>query len=265
MRMIFFDAAGTSNPQHEPYIVVAGVILHGDRQWKPLGDYLAAMADEYCPKEHRPGFFFHATELFSGGKIFPREKYPKEWRWKVLDELVSIPEKFDLPIVWGRVPRHEVMPGGSLEASPEAQKLGVKPHIHGQVVAFSVAAAAAEHWMKSAADPEEIAAMFMENDHESRFFIKQVQRLLSDEKIGRHDLLTGENEIFRLTRIIYPIHFEEKTDSSALQIADVCAFALKRKCMGTPEADRFYKPLEPFLANKFKVENTIPSKGGVSS
>jgi len=44
VRMIYFDAAGLSNPKHEPYIVVAGVIIHGDRQWKPIGDYLAALA-----------------------------------------------------------------------------------------------------------------------------------------------------------------------------------------------------------------------------
>src|SRR4029077_13876330 len=85
-----------------------------DKQWKPLGQYLSDMADEYAPKEHRANFAFHAMELFSGGKIFPREKYSKEWRWRVLDELVAIPGKFDLPIVWGRVPRAELLPGGVL-------------------------------------------------------------------------------------------------------------------------------------------------------
>jgi hypothetical protein len=256
--MIFFDAAGLSNPRHEPYIVIAGVVIHGDRQWKPLADYLAALADKYAPPEHRDGFVFHATELFSGGKIFPRDKYPKEWRWKVLDELMSIPEKFGLPIVWGHVPRSEVMPGGSLAASDFFEKIGVKPHIQGQMLAFTMAASVAEQWMRLKAGPSEIAAMFMEDDHESRMFLKVVQRLITDPK--KYGRFAPEFEPFKLTKIIYPIHFELKTDSSALQVADVAAFAIKRKCMGTPEADRFYKPLEPFLVNKLKVENAKPSE-----
>ena len=88
MRMIFLDAAGLAPPPQEPLVVVAGVIMHPDRQWKALRDYLLAMADQYVPVEHRANFAFHATELFSGGKVFPREKYQKEWRWGVLDELL---------------------------------------------------------------------------------------------------------------------------------------------------------------------------------
>jgi hypothetical protein len=245
--MIFFDAAGLSNPNHEPVIVVAGVIIHADKQWRPLGDYLTAMADEFVPKEHRPGFAFHATELFSGGKIFTREKFPREERWKILDELMSVPQKFDLPIVWGRVPRAALAPGG-----PFVAKFKVPPVVHGQMIAFTVAAAAAEHWMNSVAEPDEVAQMVMENDNESRRFIGAVQRLLSDPQ--HYKYLEGEQEIFKLTRVMFPMHFEEKTDSSALQIADACAFALKRWAMKAPEAARFYEPIQKNLVNVLKPE-----------
>jgi hypothetical protein len=77
VRMIFFDAAGISNPKHEPYIVVAGIILNADKQWKALGHHLSEMADTFAPPEHRDQFIFHATELFSGGKLFPRDRYTK--------------------------------------------------------------------------------------------------------------------------------------------------------------------------------------------
>jgi hypothetical protein len=76
-------------------------------QWKALARYLSEMADEIVPPDHRVGFAFHAMELFSERKIFQRDKYPKE-RWQVLDELVPIPEKFDLPIVFGCIRRSEV-------------------------------------------------------------------------------------------------------------------------------------------------------------
>jgi hypothetical protein len=253
VRMIFFDAAGLSNPLHEPYIVVAGVIIHGDKQWKPLGDYLAAMADEYAPPEHRDNFVFHATELFSGGKIFPRDKYPKEWRWKILDELVSIPAKFDLPVVWGGVPRALLgAPGPDGLEVRGFNGRPVKPVIGGQMIAFVIAAKAAEHWMNLVAGADEIASMYMENDDQSREFIRITQRMIANPKIMER--LGDEGQTFKLTRIVSPMHFEEKTDSSALQVADVCAFVLKRKMMKAPEAARFCDPIESFLVNKLRAE-----------
>jgi hypothetical protein len=51
-----------------------------------------------------------------------------------MDELVSIPEKFDLPVVWGHVSRVSLAPGGALEA-----RIPIKPVVHGQMLAFVVA------------------------------------------------------------------------------------------------------------------------------
>ena len=245
VRFIYLDAAGLSNPEHEPYVVIAGVIVHADKQWKVLGNHLSQMADEFAPPGQREDFAFHATELFSGGKRFPRDKYPKEWRWAVLDELVSIPEKFDLPIVFGCIPRSDVA-----EAKPLRNGTVVKPAVAGQIVTFIVAASLADRWMQMKADPDEIAAMIMENDDQSHAFIRLALRAISDPMWSRH--LDPEYHNLKVTRIIHPIHFEEKTDSSSLQIADVCAFAIKRKLMGTPECDRFYAPIHRFIVARPK-------------
>jgi hypothetical protein len=37
MRFIHLDEAGTS--RHEPYVVVAGVVSHADKQWNALNTY----------------------------------------------------------------------------------------------------------------------------------------------------------------------------------------------------------------------------------
>ena len=34
VRLIYLDEAGISNPAHEPFLVVAGILIHGDKQWK---------------------------------------------------------------------------------------------------------------------------------------------------------------------------------------------------------------------------------------
>ena len=108
MRMVYLDEAGISNPKHEPFVVVAGPIIHADRKWKAVEAHLNGMADKYAEPKDRERFVFHATEIFSGGGFFPREKWPKEVRWAILDELVQIPAAFNLPIACGWAERSKL-------------------------------------------------------------------------------------------------------------------------------------------------------------
>jgi hypothetical protein len=101
VRFAYLDESGIGKVEIEPYTVVAGVIVHADRQWKSLESYLCDMIIEFIPEEKRLGFTFHATELFSGGRNMHRDIFRKELRWHILDELCQLPNKFDLPIVCG--------------------------------------------------------------------------------------------------------------------------------------------------------------------
>jgi hypothetical protein len=80
VRLVYLDEAGISNPREEPILVVAGIIVHGDDQWKNLEQEILSLRGEYIPEQFREGFVFHATELFSGGKFFNRESWPKQIR-----------------------------------------------------------------------------------------------------------------------------------------------------------------------------------------
>jgi hypothetical protein len=99
--------------------------------------------------------------------------------------LVAVPAKFGLPIAWGRVPRALVERGGSL-AAKDGWK--IPPVVHGQIMAFSLAAAIAERWMSEFADEDEIAQMIMENDDQSRKFFYVTQRFLSDSRLNQQFL-----------------------------------------------------------------------------
>jgi hypothetical protein len=48
-----------------------------------------------------------------------------------------------------------------------------------------------------------------------------------------------------LNRVIDTVHFAEKKSSSILQVADACAFFVKRRLMNTSEHMRFFGPLKP--------------------
>jgi hypothetical protein len=247
LRIVYLDAAGLSKKEDEPLTVVAGVIVHPDKQWRAINTYLSNLADEYVGRPRRFDFYFHAHEIFHGTNTLHRDKYDKETRFRILDRLVAIPKLFDSPIVWGYAPR-------KLFDSDENRP---PPHITQNAascsLAFCAAALATEHWMRSVADRDEIAMVVMENDEQYRRLINQTHRTLSDPKL-KHSLQVRGASDLGIHRIIYPVHFEEKTDSNALQIADVCAFAIKRYLVNASQCDRFYQPLVSNLVNHLQVD-----------
>jgi hypothetical protein len=107
MRLVYLDEAGISNPQQEPYLVVAGIIVHADKQWYALERYLRDMVTDFIPPWLRAGFTFHANQLFAGGgKIFDRDvaerdqmaniagtrEHPRKIRfaWSSVDSLIEL-------------------------------------------------------------------------------------------------------------------------------------------------------------------------------
>lgn len=237
MRMVYLDEAGISNPQHEPYVVVAGPLIHADKTWKAVEEHLDAMADRYAPPDKRDEFVFHATDLFSGGKFFPRDKWEREARWKILDELTEIPRKFHLPLSVGWVERAKFA-----ASFPHLDAAGQM--VNAQTVAFAICAYGIELYMRKGGDigKGEVASIVMENNDQARKQIKEFQRFSRNPKNA--DLLksAGFGQMV-LTRIIDTVHFAEKGHSSPLQIADVCAFVFKRHLMKAPESERFFAPL----------------------
>lgn len=260
MRMAYLDEAGISNPKHEPFVVVAGVLVNADTQWQAVESYLADLADEYAPPEHRQNFHFHATELFSGGKIFPRDKYDKEHRWKILDEILKIPKKFKLPIAPGWVNRAKL---SAKYLDEDSRQLTLRA----QTVAFAVASYAVDFYMQNGKDVAngEVASLVVENNYEVREQLKNFHKFNRNPR-NAEMLRTQGYGMMAYKRIIGTPHFEEKGDSSALQIADACAFAIKRHLMKTPESARFYGAIQSgmILLDKSELdENGVPIKASV--
>src|ERR1700752_2801449 len=177
MRMIYLDDAGLSNPRHEPFVVVAGVMVDPDKHWLALERHLDAMADAYAPADQRKNFFFHATELFSGGGFFPREKWPREERWKILDQLVTIPAKFKLPIVAGWVERANL--AGKF---PELDIATLT--VNAQSIAYIICTFAAELYLREAKDvePGEVASIVLENNQQARKQIAAMHKFNRDPR-----------------------------------------------------------------------------------
>src|SRR5262245_3707207 len=75
MRLTYVDEGGIA--KHEGFMVVSGAIIDGDRQLVAIENHLDILVQKHIPEEDRPGFIFHATEIWSGGGYFKdRNKWP---------------------------------------------------------------------------------------------------------------------------------------------------------------------------------------------
>src|SRR4051794_26608716 len=101
VRVAYLDEAGVSNPNHEPFLVVGGIIIDADRQMIAIEDRIDEICSDHIPEEDREGFVFHATELWSGGSYFDRKTWPREKRHQISMDIISIPRDFDIPISFG--------------------------------------------------------------------------------------------------------------------------------------------------------------------
>jgi hypothetical protein len=247
VRLVYVDEAGISNPRQEPYLVVAGIIVHADKQWHALEQYLRDMVTDFIPPWLRTDFTFHAHQLFAGGgKVFDRQVWPKEIRWRILQELVSIPEKFDLPVVCGFVDR----------AKFETAFGNRTPHdvtVGAHTAAFSMCAVAANEYMNKRGEAGEVALLIAENNDNARRLIRTHHNFIRDP--AKVVLLSEETrKNLPLTRLVDTVHFAEKLDSILLQLADACAYAIKRRLMKASDSDRFYQPLVPFMVRRPNLE-----------
>jgi hypothetical protein len=91
VRLVFLDEAGTSNPEHEPYLVVAAVIVDADKKLIAAQKYLDELVTRHIPLRHQDGFVFHATHIFNGGgKIFKRgSRNDQNPEWPLEDDCRS--------------------------------------------------------------------------------------------------------------------------------------------------------------------------------
>ena len=234
--MAYLDEAGISNPGQEPFTVVAGVVFNADQQWLAIDQKLSVMGDRYAPRDQRHDFVFHAAELFHGTKRFHRNNWTKEKRWAILDQLVAIPRDLELAIVSGFVKREEVA-----SRYPDADTATITKNA--QLCAFAICSYTIELWMRTRST-NEVGMVIMENNDQARRAIREFHHFGRDPRNA--DLLRSHKfGDLVLSKVVDTVHFAEKAHSSPLQLADICAFTIKRHLVQTPESDRFYLPLRP--------------------
>ena len=260
MRHVYFDEAGIGNPDSEPYTVVAGIMLHVDKQYEALQKYLLDMADDLVASEFkRPAkFVFHAKELWHGSGFFPRDEWSLQKRLEILGHLADIPAKFELPIIYSCVKRAELSRKYKKKTIKESNKIC-------HTTCFLSCLSQVERWMEKF-HKEEKAFAVVENHNDHKDFLSGIAQLLANPRI-RSVIENDPNVSWApLTYIVDEPLFVGKSGTSPVQIADVCAFILARALANANHSESLLKKIEPQLVSGFRRQfvTVSSSKGELS-
>ena len=226
VRLLYLDEAGTD--AKAPMMCVAGVLVHGDKEWPEIHRRLRGLLEDYLPEEDRPGRVFHATDIFHGSDYFDRRKpeWPQERRFKLLRDIAAIIADLKLPLTVGFL--------NKTRFATAARQAGLEvpddKFMH-NVAAFDCLVWA-DYWLQIHA-PDELATVV----HEDRPGVKE--RIKYSLRAARGDLPAIEGVPYSpadpsipLKHIIDTIHWAEKPDALPLQLADLCAFTFYRVMKG---------------------------------
>lgn len=241
MRLAYLDEAGISKRDQEPYLVVAGVIIDGDGNWQAIERHLKSLVRRHVPEQERYGFVFHAKDVHHGSGHFDRARWSRERRVALMQELVGIPARFHVPVVVG------VSDRGHIAAEAAKRNIGATER---QVTAWAYAEAYLQcvrdidRWMERETRGE-VVMVVAEDTPQVKAGIKELHLGLRQDD----DTYWTEqgHDVFSTRHVVDTVHFAEKPDCALLQVADVCAFVLKRAVMKKGDAGHLFNVLSPQL------------------
>jgi hypothetical protein len=277
VRLVYLDEGGID--RKAPVLTVAGVMVHGDRQYPEIDARILKLIEKYIPAQDRPGFVFHATDVFHGSNYFDRRK--PEWdspekRIPVLNDLAAIIDDLHLPIVAGNYEKKTY--GHALDPANK-EDAGVllalsDPEFKVKMIHSAAAIDCllwADKWLAKYA-PTELATVVHEDGTPAKRLIKRIARVLRSKELLALSRFTVEMHgqySLPLKRIIDTVHFAEKADARPLQLADLCAFTLARGLKNLPipayVIDVVHSHMLWFLKNYSSSidEVQLPSSGAI--
>jgi hypothetical protein len=223
VRFVYVDEAGTS--AHEPIVVVAAVIAHADTQCEAVEARIAKVMEK-APKSFREKYpIFHAKTIW-GSRDF-RDEWDLAARKALLQEMMSIPREMKLAIAFGAERKADPVP-------PDIANARRSVVCHG--LAFQTCLALADGWIREFAASNEVGTVIAEDVPAYKDFLRFIAQQLKmkgftlsgpNRRVGYNSGSAIEG-VYKITKIRLPIHFVAKQDEPLLQIADACAFGLKR-------------------------------------
>lgn len=224
------DEAGTS--AHEPVTVVVAIVANADEHVM-TAEAAVLEALGAVPKQFRDNFVFHAMQVF-GEQGYQDGGWSLTDRLHLLRTMMSIPGRLGMGIVVSAMWR------GAIDFSDIYGGLGLSPEKSDHIHAFSMCVSVADRGIRNHAHPREVGTIIAEDVPEMRKFLKLVPRVIRASPINLPQSMMrttvtddekgfiAQSGDFRVTRIRNSVHFVEKADDPLVQVADACAYGLRR-------------------------------------
>jgi len=232
MRYIFVDEAGTHTKSE--MTLVAGVLADADIHVMDA-ERLALEAYDGIPVELKEDFVFHAYEIYG------KQKYKELWsmsdRLHLLKLVMSIPRRLGMGISFATVLRGSIDWGEDLLKQSKLTSVEMD-----HAMALGQCLGAADRAIRDYGRPREVATVVAEelpnglimkkfkqiplNLRKGFMFSPPTSPLTQEEKdLGYR---TQAGDIIRVRRIRNSVHFVAKDEDPLVQIADACAFGIRR-------------------------------------
>jgi hypothetical protein len=228
MRFVFVDEAGTS--ANEPVTVVVGIIANADEHVvmaeRLLYEALGGVPQQF--REQSPKF--HATEIFNSRKF--KDQWPLPSRHNLLKELMSIPRRVGMQVAISAI--------GRFIDVPISNDRGMSASEEDHYIAFGQCISMADRYIRERCGPREIGTVVAEDCPPMRKHLKDtVTRLrLYPVHFPQTAIIPTQEEkekgyikqdvTMRVTRIRECIHWSDKSGEPLLQVADACAYGIRR-------------------------------------
>ena len=136
-----------------------------------------------------------------------------------------------------------------------AKPLKIKPHDWDHICAFQVCIAETDKFLRRATAPEEVATLVAEDVEHMRKFLRRIMEGLKRKShhLGpeyiRQDVTDIRPELqtfgtaLKVEKIIDCAHFAAKQEAPLLQIADACAFTIRRWINNQTRGDDLMKAM----------------------
>ena len=215
VRFVYIDEAGISNKNDEPWIVEAGVIVNPDIHLKAIETRFESIRADLLPdlNVREP---FHAKDIWHGSGPFSRDKYDSDTRWRVLERMAAIPKELSLPIAAGWFQRAMLDEWVPAKLTNTLEPL--------RTLTFGFCVLSAESWLRIHA-PDEVVMLIHEDTEQERWLRNQLTTFQNPEIVRQ---VGAPADLFPIVHIKDEIMFASKRGSRILQLADLCAFLIKR-------------------------------------
>ncbi|MDZ4858949.1 MAG: DUF3800 domain-containing protein [Candidatus Hydrogenedentes bacterium] len=209
MRVAFLDDSGLGKLEHDPFVVIAGVVVNMDSQLKAIEHRLSEIKTAFFAVQS-DDVVLHGTDILWGNRTFDKNIYSEDKRLGLLNDTIAIIAEFNLPVVMGVVDRRLRRIGNEKERIAYALKL-----------ASARCALAIEAYMRN--QGSETCMLVYEDTPCYRKAIRDQHKVLNSEASSALSAT-----YFPFQRIVHNPIFWNKSECALLQVADSAAFTFTR-------------------------------------